>query len=68
MQAEGWPSMQWERFSDETVQAYHLRTNEIQQIVDGFRMGRYRGEAAEQLERRLLRLQEQASEPELLSA
>ena len=54
MEAEGWPSMQWERFSGETLQAYHRRANEIQQIIEGFRMGRYRGETADQMERRLI--------------
>ena len=68
MEAEGWPSMQWERFSGETQQAYHRRSTEIQQIIEGFRMGRYRGEIADQMERRLIRLQEQALEPVLLSA
>ena len=37
-----------------------------QTIVDGFRMGRYRGEIADRMERRLMRLQEQSLE--LLSA
>lgn len=68
MEAEGWPSLQWERFRGETLQAYHRRANEIQQILEGFRMGRYRGETAEQMERRLIRLQEQALEPMLRSA
>jgi hypothetical protein len=68
MEAEGWPSMQWERFSGETLQAYHRRANEIRQIIEGFRMGRYRGETADQMEQRLIRLQEQALEPVLLSA
>ena len=68
MEAEGWPSLQWERFRGETLQAYHRRANEIQQIIEGFRMGRYRGETADQMERRLIRLQEQALESVLLSA
>ena len=66
MEAEGWPSMQWERFEGETIPAYKRRAEELKQIVDGFRMGRYRGEAAEQMERRLIHLQEQPFE--LLSA
>ena len=68
MEAEGWPSMQWERFRGETLQAYQRRANEIQQIIEGFRMGRYRGETADQMERRLIRLQEHALDPALLSA
>ena len=68
MEAEGWPSLQGERFKGETLRAYHRRANEIQQIIDGFRMGRYRGETADQMERRLIRLQEQALEPVLVEA
>lgn len=68
MEAEGWPSMQWERFRGETLPAFRRRTSEIQQIIEGFRMGRYRGETAEQMERQLVRLQEQPLEPVLYSA
>ncbi len=68
MEAEGWPSLQWERFKGETLRAYQRRTSEIQEIIEGFRMGRYRGGVAEQMERRLILLQEQAVEPLLLSA
>jgi hypothetical protein len=68
MEAEGWPSVRCERFKDETLQAFQRRAHEIQQIVEGFRMGRYRGDAAEQMEQRLIRLQEQGLEPVLLSA
>ena len=68
MEAEGWSSTQWERFRGETPQAYQRRADEIQQIIEGFRMSRYRGEAADQMERRLIRLQEQALEPMLRSA
>jgi hypothetical protein len=65
MEAEGWPSLQCERFGGETLPAYHRRATEIQQIIEGFRMGRYRGEIADQMERRLIRLQEQPLEPVL---
>ena len=68
MEAEGWPSLQWERFKGETLRAYQRRAGEIEEIIEGFRMGRYRGNVAEQMERRLILLQEQASEPALLSA
>jgi hypothetical protein len=68
MEAEGWPSMRWERFKGETLRAYQRRAREIQEIIEGFRMGRYRGDVAEQMERRLILLQEQALEPLLLSA
>ena len=68
MEAEGWPSMQWERFEGEALQAYKRRAGELRQIVEGFRMGRYRGDVADQMERRLIQLQEQPFELELLSA
>lgn len=66
MEAEGWPALQVERFDGEPAVAYRHRAREILEIVDGFRMGRYRGETAERMERRLVRLQEQSLE--LLSA
>ena len=66
MEAEGWPSMQVERFEGEPPVAYRHRAREIAEIVEGFRMGRYRGDNAERMERRLIRLQEQSLE--LLSA
>jgi hypothetical protein len=66
MEAEGWPALQVERFEGEAPVAYRHRAQEILAIVEGFRMGRYRGEVADRMERRLLRLQEQS--PELLSA
>lgn len=66
MEAEGWPTLQVERFDGEPPAAYRHRAQEIVEIVNGFRMGRYRGEAAERMERRLIRLQEQSLE--LLSA
>ena len=66
MEAEGWPALQVERFDGEPQVAHRQRAREITEIVEGFRMGRYRGEAAERMERRLIRLQEQSLE--LLSA
>jgi hypothetical protein len=66
MEAEGWPALQVERFDGEPPAAYRHRAREIVEIVEGFRMGRYRGEVAERMERRLIRLQEQSLE--LLSA
>ena len=68
MEAEGWPSMQLERFEGETLQAYKRRADELLQIIEGFRMSRYRGDVADQMERRLIRLQEQPFELELRSA
>jgi len=66
MEAEGWPALQVERLDGEPPIAYRHRAREIVEIADGFRMGRYRGELAERMERRLLRLQEHSVE--LLSA
>lgn len=66
MEAEGWPTLQVERFDGEPPVAYRHRAQEIVEIVEGFRMGRYRGDIAESMERRLIRLQEQSLE--LLSA
>jgi len=68
MQAEGWPVLQWERFPGESLQAYRRRVDEIEEILQGFRMSRYRGEVAEKMERRLVDLQEQSLERLLLSA
>jgi hypothetical protein len=62
VEAEGWPVTQHDRFKDESTEAYRRRVSEIGQIQDGFRMGRYRGDIAEHMERRLIRLQEQPLE------
>ena len=62
MEAEGWPSIEWDRFDGESPAAYRRRAAEIDAILEGFRMGRYRGELAEKMERRLIRLQEQSLE------
>ncbi len=68
MEDEGCPSMQLERFEGETLPAYKRRAAELLQIIEGFRMGRYRGDVDDQMERRLIRLQEQPFELELRSA
>ena len=62
VEAEGWPAMQHERFKGESNDAYQRRVSEIEQMQNGFRMGRYRGDIAEHMERRLIRLQEQPLE------
>ena len=59
---EGWPVLQYDRFKGESLEAYRRRISEIGQIQDGFRMGRYRGDVAEHMERRLIRLEEQPLE------
>jgi len=66
VEAEGWPSVACDRFAGESLDAYRARVREISEIIEGFRMSRYRGEFAEKMERRLILLQEQPLE--LLSA
>ena len=59
---EGWPVLRYDRFKGESLDAYRRRVTEIGLIQDGFRMGRYRGDVAEHMERRLIGLQEQPLE------
>ena len=68
MEAEGWPTIECDRLEGENLDAYRARSGQIAEIIEGFRMGRYRGDFADKMERRLIRLQEQALELELLSA
>lgn len=58
VEAEGWQAPQYDRFKGESPDAYRRRVSEIGDIQDGFRMGRYRGDIAEHMEGRLIRLQE----------
>lgn len=62
VEAEGWPVLRHERFKGERPDDYRRRVSEIEQIQDGFRMGRFRGDIAEHMERRLIRLLEQPLE------
>ncbi|HVY51906.1 MAG TPA: hypothetical protein VHA07_10160 [Devosia sp.] len=62
MEAEGWPMPRYDQFKGESPESYRRRISEIGQIQDGFRMGRYRGDLAEHMERRLVRLLEQPLE------
>ena len=62
LEAEGWPSLGVDRFEGESLDAHRRRAAEIQNIMEGFRMGRFRGDVAEQMEQRLLRLQEREFE------
>lgn len=57
--ADSWPAPKCAKFENESVEAYRRRVAEIAKIQDGFRMGRYRGDVAEHMERRLLWLEEQ---------
>lgn len=62
MEADGWQALHYNRFKDESAEEYRRRVAEIAKIHDGFRMGRYRGDVAESMERRLIRLQERPFE------
>ena len=58
MEASGWPRIVPERFEGEDVQSYRTRAARIQELMTGFRMGRYGRDVADQRERELVRLQE----------
>lgn len=58
MQSDGWPKLQIGRFEKEGESDFRARSNEIAKIVEGFRMGRYQGDIAEFMERRLIQLEE----------
>jgi hypothetical protein len=53
-----WPSIVCERFDGENGDTYRRRSAEVVEIIQGFRNLRFRGEIAEQMERRLIELQE----------
>lgn len=58
MESDGWPRIVPERFEGEDIRSYRLRAARIEQLITGFRMGRFGREIAEQKERELIRLQE----------
>ena len=58
MEAEGWPRILPERFDGEDTQSYKSRASRIEQLMTGFRMGRFGRDVAEHMERELVRLQE----------
>jgi len=58
MEASGWPKIVPERFEGEDIQSYRLRAARIEELMTGFRMGRFGREVGEQMERELVRLQE----------
>ena len=53
-----WPAIVCERFDGESTDSYRRRSAEVVEIIKGFRSLRFRGEVAEQKEKRLLQLQE----------
>lgn len=54
----GWRPVQCERFDGESVADHRRRAAEIARIVDDFRHGRYAGDTAEAMERRLMQLRD----------
>ena len=58
MEANGWPRIVPERFEGEDIQSYRTRAARIEELMTGFRMGRFGRDVAEQKERELVRLQE----------
>lgn len=58
MEAAGWPRIVPERLEGEDIQSYRTRAARIEELVTGFRMGRFGRDVAEQKERELIRLQE----------
>lgn len=59
MEADGWPRILPERFDGEDIHAYRARATRIEELMTGFRMGRFERDVAEQRERELIELQEQ---------
>ena len=55
---DSWPAPRCSKFKGESPEAYQRRVAEVATIQEGFRMGRYRGDLAEHMERRLIYLQE----------
>jgi hypothetical protein len=53
-----WPPIKCERFDGESLESYSRRASEVKEIIQGFRSLRFRGDLAEQKERRLIELQE----------
>ena len=55
---EHWPAIHTKRFDGESLGSWQRRAAESQEINTGFRELKFRGEIAEQKERRLIALQE----------
>lgn len=58
MEANGWPKIVPARFDGEDIQSYRTRSARIEELMTGFRMGRFGRDIGEQKERELVRLQE----------
>lgn len=53
-----WPPIRCERFDGESLDHYIRRSSEVKEIIQGFRKLRFTGDMAEQMEQRLIELQE----------
>lgn len=62
MESDGWPKIVPERFEGEDMRSYRTRAARIEQLITGFRMGRFGRDVGEQMERELVHLQEYALE------
>lgn len=51
-----WREIKCNRFDGEPIEEFHSRKRRIEEIVNGFRWGRYRDEEADQHERELMAL------------
>lgn len=58
MESDSWPKIAPKRFEGEDLRSYRTRAARIEQLMTGFRMGRFGREAGEQMELELVRLQE----------
>jgi len=54
---DGWPRITSKRFDGESVETYRKRAARIAEIITGFRMGRFDSETADEMEQRLMDLQ-----------
>ncbi|CDP51854.1 hypothetical protein [Paradevosia shaoguanensis] len=54
---DGWPRIASKRFDGENVDIYRKRAAAIAEIITGFRMGRFDSETADEMEQRLMDLQ-----------
>ena len=68
MSDDHWPAIRVERFFDESSEDYEVRRAEIVEIVQGFRRSRYSGSEADNMEARLVGLQEGLIAPAALVA
>lgn len=51
-----WPPVKCDRFEGESDEAYNERIGKVSEIVTGFRMGRFKREIADEMDRLLVQL------------